>query len=729
MGGASEIRRLSFPPLLLSLLLCATATVTTARAHFPFLPDSGGIESPPPAAQRIPGRVVKRTAAVQGVIREEGGRPLAGVNITLRQRASNRTRRATTNGEGVFRLGDLSPGMYTLKAEKKAFEPLLREDFELRPSEVRILELTLRATAPAEEPVLRLPRLPELGPVPPTGPEPEGPAPPYRELRRRPDAEPAEEIAPTKELPPEKEVFIPLPDRWGIAFPEWDRYGKGGEFPYTKGHWWDPFNVNKLKGDYPIIGQRTFFNFAVISDTLFDGRRVPVPSNVSAARPGSVEFFGRPEQFFFNQNFRFSFDLFHGDTAFRPFDWRVRVTPALSINYVNTREQGIVNIDVREGTNRTDFHIGLQEAFFEAKLRDLSPNFDFVSVRAGIQPFSSDFRGFIFVDEQPGIRFFGNLHSNRWEYNLAYFALLEKDTNSVLNTFDYRHQQVFVANLYLQDFIFLGYTTQFSLHYNKDDADFRFDTNEFLVRPAPIGAVKEHDVRVGYLGWTGNGHIGRLNISHAFYQAFGDDDLNPISGGRIDINAQMAAVELSFDKDWVRPKASFLWASGDSDPRDEDGRGFDAIVDFPVFAGGIFSYWNSQGLRLTGTGVALVNPKSFFPTLRPNKEQGQANFVNPGIFLFNVGTDVELTPKLRTLINVNWMRFHRTETFELLDFQGPIRPSLGWDYSVGFQYRPPLTENIILTGGLGIFSPGGGFRDLLTSQTLFSLFTELRLQF
>lgn len=729
MGGPSGIRKRALSRILLSVWLCATATAVTAHAHFLHPPGSSGIEPLSPVAQRIPRRAAKKTAAVQGVIRVEAGRPLPGVDVTLRHRASNKTRRATTNGEGVFRLGELSPGVYTLRAEKEGFEPVTREDFELQAAEVRILELTLRATPRVEEPVLRLPRRPELGPVSPTGPEAEGPPSPYRELRRRPDAEPAAEAPPAEKLPPEEEVFIPLPDRWSIAFPEWDRYGKGGEFPYTKGHWWDPFSLNKLKGDYPVIGQRTFFNFTAISDTLFNGRRIPVPSNVSAARPGSEEFFGRGEQLFFTQNFRFSFDLFHGDTAFRPFDWRVRVTPAVNINYLNTREQGVVNIDVRKGTNRTDAHFGLQEAFFEARLRDLSPNYDFVSVRAGIQAFNSDFRGFLFVDEQPGIRFFGNLHSNRWEYNLAYFALLEKDTNSVLNTFDYRHQQVFVANLYLQDFIFLGYTTQFSLHYNKDDADFRFDTNNFLVRPAAIGAVQEHDVRVGYLGWTGNGHIGRLNISHAFYQAFGDDDLNPIAGGRININAQMAAVELSFDKDWVRPKASFVWASGDSDPRDGDGRGFDAIVDFPVFAGGIFSYWNSQGLRLTGTGVALVNPNSIFPTLRSNKEQGQANFVNPGIFLFNVGTDIELTPKLRTLININWMRFHRTEVFELLDFQGPIRPSLGWDYSVGFQYRPPLTDNIILTGGTAIFVPGGGFRDLLTNQMQFSLFTNLRFQF
>jgi len=35
---------------------------------------------------------------------------------------------------------------------------------------------------------------------------------------------------------------------------------------------------------------------------------------------------------------------------------------------------------------------------FESKIADLGPNFDFVSMRAGNQPFVSDFRGFIFSD-------------------------------------------------------------------------------------------------------------------------------------------------------------------------------------------------------------------------------------------------------------------------------------------------------------------------------------------
>ena len=180
----------------------------------------------------------------------------------------------------------------------------------------------------------------------------------------------------------------------------------------------------------------------------------------------------------------------------------------------------------------------------------------------------SDFRGFLFSEEQPGIRVFGNLRSNRLNYNLAYFYFLEKDTNSGLNTFNQRHQQVYVANLYIQDFLTKGYTTEFSFHYNRDDPSLHYDENGFLVRPAPIGDVVngdviEHGIRAYYLGWTGNGHIKRMNVSNAFYQALGHDTFNPIAGRPVNIDAQMAAVELSVDKDWVRYYTSFFYASGD----------------------------------------------------------------------------------------------------------------------------------------------------------------------
>ena len=662
-------------------------------------------------------------------MRDGATRGIIGALIALTNRATGMTRTLMTNADGVFRWTDLAPGTYLLLVQSDGFASLTRDDVLLDAGDMVTVELTLSLSAASAAPVSRLPRRPELGPPVP-GPTATAAASSYRELRRRPDSQPGGEIATPEISPPSQEVFLEMPDRWNVAMPEWNRYGRSGEYPYVRAsHWWDPFNRSRLKGDTPIFGQQTFLNFTAISDTSVDERRVPSTSNISSAQPGSSEYFGKGEQFALTQTFRFSFDLFHGDTSFRPVDWRIQVTPAVNVNDLDVRELGIVNIDVRDGTTRLEAHAGLQEAFAEYKIHDLSPNYDFLSVRAGIQSFSSDFRGFLFVDEQPGLRLFGNLHSNRWEYNAAYFNLLEKDTNSGLNTFEPRHQQVIIANFYMQDFIKPGYTTEFSIHYNKDDSTVHYDDNGFLVRPSPIGIFQPHEIRAAYLGWTGNGHFGPINVNHAFYEALGTDSLNPIAGRHVTINAQMAAAEISMDKDWVRYKVSAFYASGDGNPRNGRATGFDTIVDDPAFAGGIFSFWDREELRLPGTGIALTPGDSLLPSMRTSKTEGQANFVNPGIFLVNAGANFDVTPKLKSFLNANYLRFERTAPISLLLFESPIHNTIGLDTSLGFQYRPPLSENISITGGAAALFPGQGFRDIFSGTTQFSFFANVRFQF
>ncbi len=680
--------------------------------------------------QRIPRQATRKKASLQGIVRDAASRGIIGALIAITNRATGLTSTVSTNADGVFRWTDLVPGNYLLLVQSDGFENLTRDDLLLGADDAVTVELTLSPVAISAAPASRLPRMEELGPPTSAAPSNNEAAAVYRELRRRPDAQPGQEIMAPDISPPSQQVFLETPDRWNVAMPEWNRYGRGGEYPYVRAsHWWDPFNRNRLKGDLPIFGQQTFLNITATSDTTLDERRVPSSSNISSAQPGSSDFFGKGEQFALSETFRFSFDLFHGDTSFRPVDWRIQVTPALNVNYLDVRELGIVNVDVRDGTTRLDAHAGMQEAFAEYKIRDLSLNYDFLSVRAGIQSFSSDFRGFLFVDEQPGVRLFGNFHSDRWEYNAAYFDLLEKDTNSGLNTFQPRHQQVIIANFYMQDFVKPGYTTQFSIHYNKDDASVHYDDNGFLVRPAPVGIFQAHEIRAAYLGWTGNGHFGPVNVNHAFYEALGTDSLNPIAGRPVTINAQMGAAEVSIDKDWVRYKLSAFYASGDGNPRDGRATGFDTIVDDPSFAGGIFSFWDREELRLPGTGIALTPGDSLLPSMRTSKTEGQANFVNPGILLLNAGANFDVTPKLKSFLNVNYLRFERTAPIALLLFESPIHNTIGLDTSLGFQYRPPLSENISITGGGAALFPGQGFRDIFSGTTQFSLFANVRFQF
>ena len=700
-------------------------------------------EAGPP--RRIPRQQAQTTAALDGSVREAASanatRPVAAAQLTLRNLQTGLLLRAETSGEGVFRVLLILPGHYELRVEAENYAPFVYPDLTLNANEVVTLDISMVSKASVEF-RSRLPRLPELGPAPPLEPLPAMGT--YRELRHRLDSDPnyIAELAPDT-LPPVGDVFNLVPNRWALDQPDYRRYSQQGEYLYTRSRWYDPFNRNRLKGDQPIwadrLGQQTFLNLSASSETFFDGRRVPSPSDVSAAEPGSATFFGRGEQAFVDQTFRFTFDLFHGDASFKPVDWRIRITPELSLNDLDVRELGIVSPDVRSGTNRFDTHLGFQEAFVEVKLADLSPNYDFISARAGIQQFNADFRGFLFVDEEPGLRIFGDLHSDRIEYNATYFNFLEKNTNSGLNTtFRRRHQQVVLGNVYLQDFFFPGYTAEFVAAWNKDDGGVHYDDNGFLVRPAPIGNVINqnpgagpipHGIRVGYFGWLGSGHIRRLNLTHVFYQAVGEDTFNPIAGRPVTINAQLAAAELSYDHDWIRYRVSAFYTSGDANPRDGRARGFDSIIDLDNFAGGIFSFWDREAIRLTGSGVLLTTPGSLIPSLRSSKDEGQAEFVNPGIFLANAGADFDITPKLKGFANVNFLRFERTEPLEFLLFQSPIHHTIGTDFGVGVEYRPPLSENIVLTGGAAALQPGQGFKDIYSSRTLFSLFGSVKFAF
>src|SRR6266576_3392081 len=680
------------------------ATATLPRQSPPARQEAPSRESGPPA--RIPRQQAQTTAALDGRVRGGGlsdiALPVPAAVLTLGNVSSGQVFSATTSAEGVFRVAPLPPGHYQLRVEANDYAPLLLPELVLQPNEVVSLEITLVAVA-AREARSRLPRLPDLGP--PLSADVQPPVGTYREFRHRLDADPAYmETISADTLPPAADVYNTVANRWALEQPDYRRYSQKGEYIYTKPRWYDPFSRNRFKGDEPIwperLGQQTFLNITASSESLFDGRRVPSPSKVSTARPGSSGFFGKGEQAFFDQALRLAFDLFHGDAAFKPIDWRIRITPELSLNNLKVRELGLVGPDPRSGSNRFDDHVALQEAFAEVKLHDLGPNYDFVSARAGIQQFNADFRGFLFVDEEPALRIFGNV--------------------------------------YLQDFFFPGYTAEFVAAWNKDDPSLHYDDNGFLVRPAHIGNVINqnpgagpilHGIRMGYFGWLGSGHVHRLNLTHAFYQAIGEDTFNPIAGKRVTVNAQMAAAEISYDKDWMRYRVSAFYTSGDAHPRDSRARGFDSIVDLPNFAGGLFSFWNREAIRLLGSGILLTTPGSLIASHRASKEEGQANFVNPGIFLANAGADFDITPKLRGFANFNFLRFERSEPLEFLLFQWPIHHAIGEDFGIGVEYRPPLSENIVLTGGASALQPGQGFQDIYTSRILFSLFGSVKVTF
>lgn len=646
--------------------------------------------------------------------------------------------RRWTRTLGAFVLA--SPGLFGIASapgqDLPPLPPAIPEDAAPAPRAV-----PGRPDDPIRPPALRRPIDAEIPEAPPTVSLPDFFRPPGRFFRTR-MGPPVGFTGPSGVLPREgqsSDDFVPVEDRWRLGYPEWDRYGKGhpiaDDYPYQPGRKFDPFNQNVIKGDFPIYGQHTFLDVTGLANLNFEPRQIPTPASggfESTARPGSFQFFGRSSSFITLDYFSLSFDLFHGDAAFKPVDWRIKVAPTLGVSNFSFSERAAVSPNVLQGTARTRTSWALQEAFVEAKLADTSPDYDFTSVRAGNQPFIADFRGFLFNDINRGVRFFGTRNANRDQWNVAYFRQWEKDTNTALNTFNDRRQTLVFLNYYRQDFLFPGYTAQVSFTYNNDPRSFKFDKNRFLVRPDPVGVFQPHSVNVGYFGWAGDGHIGRYNISHQFYWAFGRDSLNPLANQAQTINAHMAAIEGSYDRDWVRFRASFFYSSGDSNINNSHATGFDSILDGPNFAGGPFSFWNRQQIPLFG--VNLVQRLSLIPDLRSSKIQGQANFVNPGLLLPNLGFDLDLTPKLKMINNANLLFFDKTNVLERFLFDGNIDRFIGADLSAGFEYRPLLSENVVFICGVSTLIPGQGFQNLYNNfdssvSALVAGFANLNLAF
>jgi len=553
--------------------------------------------------------------------------------------------------------------------------------------------------------------------------------------QQRPMGKPLEPVIPLidpRQVPPPSPLLpnetIPIPDRWRLA----------DQLALVNQRWYDPYNPNTIKGDRPVFGADWFFNLQVISDTVYEARRLPTPIGAqSTERPQSDDQFGRGRQSTFTENLIVSLSLLKGDTAFKPPEVEFRLVPVFNYNYSEAQEVRALRIDPRTGTHRSDNFSALQEAFVDYEYRVVSDRFDFDDVRVGIQPFISDFRGFLFQDQPLGVRFFGTRDNNRWQYNVGWFRRMEKDTNSGLNDINkaLRRDDVFVANLYRQDFPVPGFTLQGTVVYNRntETAPQFLDNNGFQVRPAVIGDARPRKYDVTYLGASGDGHFGRWNTTASVYWALGRDNHNPFSQQPADINALFGAAEVSRDFDWLRVRGTALFASGDKNPFDGKETGFDAILENPQIAGADTSFWIRQAVPLIGGGiVALSGRNAVLPSLRSSKDQGQSNFTNPGLVLVGIGADVDVAPRWRAIANLNQLWFVNTSSLSVLRNQGDIDRTLGTDLSVAVQYRPLFTQNIVVNISAAALIPAKGFKQLYDtggSSTPYSILANILLTY
>lgn len=497
-----------------------------------------------------------------------------------------------------------------------------------------------------------------------------------------------------------------------IRLEPFDRYGRRsrwnpltmsdgtGEYPIIgSAGLLDVYNTNKWKGDLPVIGENIFFAAELVSANLFEGRN-------KAGAPDETEL--RSTEFL-------SAELFHGDTVFRPPTWRVRTTLAFDFRFVDNA--AVDGLETDEA---------VQEFFGEALLWDSNPYLDFGSVRVGRQAFASDFRNFIFADQNDGAQLFGTFNESKVDFQLAFFDLVAKDPISNLNrTSEDRDQTFLAANVFFEDLLAEGYKIELTFQWAHDTAGFA----------DVLGTQFDADVDAYYIGFNGEGRIGGLEVAHALYWMTGEDELNVLDGqfvtvgtvGAQDINAYMGAIEIAVPDDWRRYVFSALYASGDDDTFDGKGKGFDSVFDNPNFAGGAFGFFHRQAINagnIGGNGIGLANTNSFYPNLR-GKAVNAPNSVNPGLIILHGGCEADLSNYWSVAFNAAYLHFAETGVLEDLSPVGAsISSSLGIDLSIAAKYRPLGVDNFIVTPGIQALFSTGGLEDLTGDDVLAALFVN-----
>jgi hypothetical protein len=491
--------------------------------------------------------------------------------------------------------------------------------------------------------------------------------------RDEPDCDP-------NRLPTPDTTALPAPtaqDRWRIV----DQVGAPATLvnPYATN--------NVLKGDRPLLdrplfGGNWFFDGTATSNTLLESRRIPV------AAVADTPFLGPREQQFDSQTTSIDAVLYRGDTIFAPPDFQFRFTPIF--NYSATHTDG-------EQVSSNTF--GAQALFVETHLRDVSENYDFDSLRVGIQAVNSDFRGFVLADQPLGIRLFGTRDNDVYQYNIGWFRPLPKNAarqdefGAGLPAND-----ILLANLYIQDLFKPGLTSEIIFLYDRN----RARGTEIVASAQPDDGTAmfvdgaRHNYDVGYFGYSVDGHLGKWNLTGSLYEVLGLEEASEFGESHTRVEANFAAAELSRDFDWIRVRASGLYASGDSDPFDKTAHGFDGISQSALFAGADSSFFIHQQLPLVLDQLNLKVRDSLFPDLRSTAAPGESNYENPGLRLVGLGADLDFSPAVRLSFDANHLWFDQTATLDAILGQHLAGRNIGTDLSLDLFYRPLDSQNVIL---------------------------------
>ena len=248
-----------------------------------------------------------------------------------------------------------------------------------------------------------------------------------------------------------------------------------------------------------------------------------------------------------------------------------------------SRSWAIVSPNVLQGHRRAPAtFLALQEWFVETKIADLSPDYDFVSVRVGIAAVHQRLPRLPLQRHQPRRPPLRHPQLQPRPVQRRLLPPVGEGHQQLLNTFNDRHQNLVIANYYRQDFLFPGYTAQVSLHYNHDQPT--SSSTRTASWSGPTRSASSSRTRS-----TSSTSAGPATATSAASTSRTSSTGRSATTASIPLANQAADDQradgrdrgLSYDRDWVRFRTSFFYASGDSNPNNSHATGFDSILDRP----------------------------------------------------------------------------------------------------------------------------------------------------
>lgn len=471
-------------------------------------------------------------------------------------------------------------------------------------------------------------------------------------------------------------------------------------------HLLDPYHQNRIKGDFPMFGQNWFTEVDTFQTAVYQNRRnldfSKNPVFASQIAAGKLRFFSHNN--FADENAVFGGEIRHNDDRFFPSNYRFHIDGAVDFKH-----------DINAFDPLSEAHGQIFDAFMDFQLADPGKvDFNQIFLRGGIQNFKSDFHGLIFNDVGLGGRIFGDELKNRLRWDVVFLKLFQKDAVSGFIDFTKPSaHDVFITRLTWEDFLVKGWTSEWSFHFNHDPR-------------AGVGGAPGLNLNTFYAGTTLDGHVGRFIFNPAIYGVMGHAD-HLVSGAVQThfVRAWNGLIDLEYPLDYWKFRVGYDYASGDN-PNSTIDTGFDAISDAVILFGGPISYLVGQDIKFGKGDFTRAN--SFLPAFRG--ANAQANYVNPGLQLMNVGVDSIITPRVQLSLNLNYYRFNNTGTFGAAVIN---HKEMGAEENIFVQWEPFLREinnTFVIQTGLSVLHPLPGLRDAFgDSHPVYSIFLAPKIVF